>query len=175
MPWKPLIQDKDEEDTFGRFLSRTRRTKFLADESLGAQAAELIRREWKANVEFAPDVGLGGRDDTEVFAYAWRNRRVLLTHDRDFMDDRRFPEQRNAGVVVLPGGSGDEHGLIRGLYFAMLLVDRWPESWVGTKVIVQQDAEVRIKQRHARTGAVETTRYRFTSGGPPLIWEDEVA
>ncbi len=158
MPWKPLIHDKGEKQVFGRFLNRTQRTSFLADESLGPDAAELIRREWKADVEFVPDIGLGGRDNAEVLAYAWRTRRVLLTHDRDFLDDRRFPEHRNPGVVVLPGGSGEEDVLIQALYFAMLLVGRWPESWIGVKVTVQKDGEVRIRQRHADTSTKESTR-----------------
>src|SRR5262245_42318734 len=34
------------------------------------------------------DVDLAGRDDTEVYAYAWRENRVQLTHDGDFLDDK---------------------------------------------------------------------------------------
>jgi Domain of unknown function (DUF5615) len=122
--------------------------------------------------EFASDVGLGGRDDREVFAYAWRNRRVLLTHDKDFLDDRRFPEHRNPGVVVLPGAAGDDEALVEALYYAMLLTERDPDAWVGTKMTVQADGEVWLRQRRAETGALETTRYRFTRNGPSLIWED---
>jgi predicted nuclease of predicted toxin-antitoxin system len=51
---------------------------------------------------FAKPVGLGGRSDEEIFAYAWREKRIIWTHDRDFLDDKRFPVHRNPGVLVLP-------------------------------------------------------------------------
>lgn len=173
MPWKPLIHNSDEERAFEQQWRRTKRTKFLVDESLGEGTAQLLRKEWKANVEYAPDVGLAGHSDSEVFAYAWKKRRVLLTHDHDFLDDRDFPEHRNPGVVVLPGGAGDETALIKALYFTMLLVSQDPSAWIGTKVVVNQNGEVAITQRYAETGAIETTRYRFTRHGPPLIWEED--
>jgi predicted nuclease of predicted toxin-antitoxin system len=162
----------DPEKEFERYWRRTRRTKFLVDENLGKGTAQLLRETRKVNVEFAADVGLGGRDDCAVFAYAWRKRRVLLTHDRGFLDDTRFPEHRNPGVVVLPGGEGDEEALVRALYFAMLLVEQNPTAWAGTKITAQADGEVRIKQRHAETGAMETRRYKLGGLGPALIWED---
>jgi predicted nuclease of predicted toxin-antitoxin system len=57
------------------------------------------------------DVGLSGRSGEEVLAFAWEEQRILLTHDFDFLDDSRFPFQRNPGLVVLPGGTDSRVGL----------------------------------------------------------------
>jgi predicted nuclease of predicted toxin-antitoxin system len=68
-------------------------------------------REKKLNVKDVYEEGLEGRPDEDVMAFAWDTQRVLLTHDRDFLDDRKFPANRNPGVIVLLGGSGDQNAL----------------------------------------------------------------
>jgi len=80
------------------------------------------------------DVDLAGRDDTEVYAYAWRENRVQLTHDGDFLDDKKFPQHCNPGVIVLPGGGGDQAALRVGLEMALRFFGRTKEAlWRKTK------------------------------------------
>src|SRR5271169_120904 len=107
--WRPLDRPSDSEirDFERRFRKKAR---FLVDESLGVEAARAVEAEGY-NCVFAGDVGLTRRDDTDVFAYAWRENRILLTHDHDFLDRRRFPDHRNPGVIVLPGAAGSAAGL----------------------------------------------------------------
>jgi hypothetical protein len=49
--------------------------------------------------------------DSEHFRLARQLRRTLITIDRDYLDDRAFPPQESAGVVVL--SAPDERGLQR--------------------------------------------------------------
>jgi hypothetical protein len=143
---------------------RTKRTKFLTDENLGSGVIEFFQW-YRMNAVTVWDVGLAGRDDTLVFAYAWRHRRVLLTHDEDFWDDRRFPEHRNPGLAILPGANGDQSDMVRGLVWMKWLMDRDPEQWQKQKVRITRDGDVFIKLRHWRTGAMATSHYRFTRKG----------
>jgi hypothetical protein len=66
MVWKPLPDEGPEFEAFMRSWRRTKASRFLVDESLDRRATGLLREGWG------------------------RKRRVLLTHDRDFLDDRRF-------------------------------------------------------------------------------------
>src|SRR5271166_1713819 len=50
-----------------------------------AEEAAQYLRERGYNAVFANDVGLSGRSDEDVFAYAWRDKRMVWTHDRDFL------------------------------------------------------------------------------------------
>jgi len=77
---------------------------FLVDENVDPDLADWIDRSgiWKA--DHVRDVGLAGKDDKAVFAWAWKHKRWILTHDDDFLDDRLFPFHRTYGVMVLPGG-----------------------------------------------------------------------
>lgn len=47
--------------------------------------------------------------DIEHYRLARQLRRTLITMDRDYLDDRRFPPQETVGVVVL--SAPDERGL----------------------------------------------------------------
>ena len=86
------------------------KARFLIDESVGMEVARWIRdRGW--NVCYVDDVGLLGRSDEEVLAFAWKEQRILLTHDFDFLDDSRFPFNRNPGLVVLPRATDSRLGL----------------------------------------------------------------
>src|SRR3990172_6362415 len=79
----------------------TKKARFVVDESMDVEVASWLRRQ-RFDAVHVSDVGLAGHTDEDVCAYAWREDRVLLTHDADFLTDRRFPPQRNPGVVVLP-------------------------------------------------------------------------
>ncbi len=98
MPWKPLRNPsrKKEADFEAEFKKKAR---FLVDESVDRVITGFLREKgW--NVRDVSEMGLSGQDDESVLAAAHWDHRVLLTHDRDFLDDHRFPPHRNPGVVV---------------------------------------------------------------------------
>jgi hypothetical protein len=76
------------------------RVKYLVDESLGDGIYQYIRS-LGHNARFGPDLGLHSAQ--EVFARGWSDKRVILTHSLDFLNDRQFPFNRNPGVIVMPG------------------------------------------------------------------------
>jgi len=80
MPWQKLSNPSDQ---YIAQLRRAKRSKFLIDESLGPGTIEFFRF-YRMNAVTVWDAALVGRDDRAVFAYAWKHRRILLTHDEDF-------------------------------------------------------------------------------------------
>jgi predicted nuclease of predicted toxin-antitoxin system len=171
MPWRPLSPD-ERGDGEPRYPQDWRKTPILIDESLGREVAEWLR-EKRCNVVFAGDAGLSGRSDEELFAYAWRKRRMLWTHDRDFLDDRRFPEHRNPGIVVLPGGDGDQTAMGVGLAMAVTIFGRGPQVWLHTKSVVSPTGEVQVRRRHFESGRILSTRYRVPRNGRAEVWQDD--
>ncbi len=161
---------KDEVDAF--VAPFRRKVRFLVDESLGVEVAKTLR-DLGWNVEFVGEIGLAGHSDEDVFARAWAENRILLTHDHDFLDDRRFPPHRNPGLVVLPGGSGDEQGLLRALAGLVAIVAPFREGYWHNKVIASADGTWTFIRRNAQTGAMERTRIRTGRRGKTEIWVDE--
>lgn len=171
MPWKSIELTKDEEREIESQYLSGKRTKFLVDENLGLETA-LYLQDAGFKAEFAPDVGLGGRDDAELLQYAWRKKRVLLTHDTDFLDDRKFPEHRNPGIIILPGGSGDDDELGGALDLVIDVFGKRPERFVGRKLLFTHSDTFRVRRRNLQTGRKEEIWYRFV-GDDTLIWEED--
>ena len=151
---------------------RRKKTRFLVDESLGVEVAKVLRQAgW--NAVFASEVGLDHHSDEDIFAFATEEDRVLLTHDRDFLDDRRFPVHKNPGVAVLPGAEGNEDALLGALSQIVSIMGWLRDFWRETKVVVHEDGVWTVASRDFETGAITHTRYRFPQHGSAQVWHED--
>jgi predicted nuclease of predicted toxin-antitoxin system len=172
MPWVEIDIDEKEATDFSRRFKK--KARFLVDESLGVEAARVIRAEgW--NAIFVSEVGLAGHPDENVFAYAWRDDRVLLTHDHDFLDDRAFPPHRNPGLVVLPGASGPTDILERELARVLVSVGRHREAYRGYKIHIRDDGTWSIRDAYTPAGARHARLLRFERGGPIFELQEDTS
>ena len=110
--WQRLeISDEEIAEATKRFQKKAR---FLTDEDLHAETVPFLRgKGW--NVKTAVEAGLVGHSDSDYVALARKEDRLLLTHDRDYLSDRKFPLANKGGVIVLPGSSGNVRALVLGL------------------------------------------------------------
>lgn len=170
MTWKRLEDlTKDEfTETVKSFKAKAR---FLVDENLGPFVAGVLR-ELGWNTIFVEDEGYKGRSDEAVFALAWRTKRILVTKDRDFLDDRRFPEHRNAGVIILPDAPIESQKFMATIRNLHNLIAPMARAYHKAKVDLSDPEAISIRSRNANTGAVETSRYRFAHDGYLELWED---
>ena len=170
MGWKPIFVSDQEARSASR--NAARRAKFQLDESIDPLVAKVLR-EKGFNVRTAAEVGLSGHADEDHLATAKRDDRILLTHDEDFLNNRRFPPSRNPGLVVVPGGAGDIGALGDSLQIVALLVAPYRETWRGAKIKITADGYITIWNRDQASGRYRETRYRMTANGPALRWEDD--
>ena len=148
------ILGKDHLSDFKRkFESKAR---FLVDESFGMEATRLIRdRGW--NVRYVDDVGLLGRSDEEVLAFAWKEQRILLTRYCEFLDDSRFPFQRNPGLVVVSGGT-DGTDAINGV---LALIGPFFKAYRGFKIRIAEDGVWTIRSFKTEEGVHQEISVKF--------------
>lgn len=163
MPWQKLASPVPAQVR----AQLQRKMRMLVDELLGRGVADQLKYEGYDAV-FAEDVGLKGKDDSTVAAYAWRERRMIWTHDADFLHDQVVPEHSNPGVVVLPGADGDQGAMITGLAVAIAVFGHG--DWAHTKSTINAAGEITIRSRKVDTGAVTSTRYRMTKGEYAEKW-----
>ena len=147
-----------------------RRSKFLVDESLGIGVAAILKY-LGYNVKFALDVGLGHKSDQDVFAYAWREKRLLLTHDKDFLNDRKFPFNRNPGVIVMPGEEGETEPLFAAVRSMLNIFGTHGRIFPNAKVVIDSDNVWYIKNYIKDEGRVENAKLRFVKDRV-YRWED---
>jgi predicted nuclease of predicted toxin-antitoxin system len=135
MVWKPVHSPSKEQ--LARFLrEHKKRARFLVDESLGVEVARQVR-DLGWNVKFVKEIGLLGHSDEDVLAY--KDNRVILTHDDDFLNNHRFPPTINPGVVVIPGASGDETALAKAVGQVLALFGNLGDFFNGSKISITSE------------------------------------
>jgi hypothetical protein len=77
------------------------RVKFYADENIDIALVRHLRTKIKVNITSALELGFGGRGDSFHFQEAKRSKRFLLTCDKDFLNNIKFPLNHCFGVVIL--------------------------------------------------------------------------
>ena len=74
--------------------------RFLVDEDLPRSTCALLREH--GHIAFdVRDIGYRGAPDSEIAAYAQRERLCIVTGDLGFSDIRNYPPNEYAGLVVL--------------------------------------------------------------------------
>ncbi len=168
MAWELISVPRDDAQHI--VTGSSAKARFLVDESLGEGTVEALN-ELKWNVVGVWTEGLVGCSDEKVFAYSRKKRRILLTHDADFLDDRRFPLYPQPGIIVLPGGEGDTAALLEALYQVLPTFQVWPDLCRDAKVQVLRGQELRIRSRDAANGKEVEARYRFERPDRVYSWE----
>ena len=74
--------------------------RFITDEDVPRSTARVLRDAGFDAVDVR-DVGLRGKSDAEVFEYAQRENRLLLTCDMGFSNILNFPPSENHGILVV--------------------------------------------------------------------------
>lgn len=136
------------------------KARFLVDESVGMAGAELIRdRGW--NVRYVDDVGLLGRSEQEILTFAWREQRILLTHNLEFPDDNRFPFRHNPGLVVLPRATGSTLGLADAINGVLALIGPYFKAYRGYKIRITGDGIWKIRRFNPKEGIHREIHVKF--------------
>jgi uncharacterized protein DUF5615 len=148
---------------------KNHRARFYADENLRQPVVRYLRTRGLV-IQTAAEVGLRRRSDEDQVAHAWRERRVLLTEDRDFLNPRRFPIVKMPATIVFDFGDGSDGAVLAALT-PLGFVWRFPDlydKWVRIHAHTEHwTEEVRLLD-----GTSGRTRMRFHHGRVEW-WIDE--
>jgi len=87
------------------------RPRIYADANVPARLVEYMRERLHWDVLFVlEEDGLRRAPDVKHYQLAYQLRRTLVTMDRDYLDDRRFPPGEGCGVLVF--NAPDERQLV---------------------------------------------------------------
>jgi len=152
------ILTNDQVSDFKRKFESNAR--FLVDESVGINAARLIRdRGW--NVCYVEDLDLLDRSHEAVLAFARREERILLTHHFDFLDDSRFPFHRNPGLVILPPVTISPLGFTDAINGVLGLIGPYSKAYRGFKIRIAKDGVWTIRRFNTEEGVHQEISVKF--------------
>ncbi|HPA45850.1 MAG TPA: DUF5615 family PIN-like protein [Thermodesulfobacteriota bacterium] len=173
MPWKKIEFSRDNwrqiDDEMRGFR---RKIRFLIDENIPAKVCAFLRKK-KFNLQTLQEADLNGRDDEAIFQYAKQKDRILITRDRHFLNERRFPLQNSPGVAILSCPSDGDDTLIDLLE---QLIDVYGDShdlWYEQIILFPGDNTFSIRCRDSTSSRSRTLKFKFPKNGTPMIWSDE--
>jgi predicted nuclease of predicted toxin-antitoxin system len=143
------------------FFKRKAKARFFADENFPEQAINLLRAKG-AKVQTNREAGLRGHADQDQLAYARKNGLVLVTCDRDFLDERRYPHIHCPAIFVFDFGSGslEEMNQAFNCLAAVFRTPQFYDKWC--KVDAKRDCWTELF-RHL-DGTTSRTRLRLWRG-----------
>ena len=114
-----------------------KKTRFLVDENIGKLAS--ILRELGLDARSAHEAGLKGHSDEDLFALGWKRKWVIITNDKDFLNDRSYPFHRCPGVLILPSPAKGLGGFGDALANGLAVVGRYGGAFDGQKMVIGPD------------------------------------
>jgi predicted nuclease of predicted toxin-antitoxin system len=144
-----------------QYLARRAKARFYADENFPQRAVSLLR-ETGSRVDTAHEAGLVGHSDEDHAAYARRHRMVLLSCDRDFLNEQRFPLIHCPAIFVFDFGNGTTREMrqafrcLTAVFSMPQFFDKW---W---KIDAKRDGWTELV-RHL-DGSTSRHRYRLSRG-----------
>ena len=91
-------------------------------------------------------------------------RRLLVTHDADFLDNRQFPFARCSGLLVLPTYGRVSMSFANLLAGACALVARGDSMWLHTKIVATRDFVVKVRTWEKGEGRIVAWDYPIATG-----------
>jgi hypothetical protein len=171
--WRPLAERYGKSDS-KKALSEFRRlprTSFLFDENVQTNVIRAIRA-YGMRVDTVRELGYKRRSDQEVLALAWKRKQMLVTYDRDFWDDERFPFGSFAGVLQLPDIGKNLNFFWSILTGSVRLFSRGHDLWFNTKIRAGESGRITVKTWERDIGRIVISHYWMQPRGKLLIWND---
>ncbi len=148
---------------------------FYADHNVDASIVYVLEHH-RYDVESAADVQGQRQPDEFHFRRAFKSKRVLLTQDKDYLDNSRFPLSQTCGVVVFNVDTADTGQIARALQIVDTIFGGMAPALRQKKFVVNSDYTITMIERvqGSRGWEKRGARYRFDTNGQDVwVWEDE--
>jgi predicted nuclease of predicted toxin-antitoxin system len=169
MAWKVLQFSRPSSEELNRLVGTP---KFYADHNVD-QAVVYMLRYLKYDVQTASDIGSQNQPDEFQYKRAYDSKRVLLTLDKDFLDDAKFPFSRTYGIVVLNIDTSIPGEIARALEVIHFVLGVISPVLIESKVVLNSDFTFSIISREATFPGWRIRKNRYkVDAEHAYLWED---
>lgn len=180
MPWRDIEEDlpetklskKEEAELESYLRTKKKKLRFYTDADVPTQAVEILR-EQRFNVLTAEEAGRKRHSDENHVAEARKQGRILITRDRDYMNERRFPLHKCPTIVVCNFGSG-MHDQILSTFDCLAMIATMPDFYDEWVKIDANPSEWTETMRLG-DGTTARNRHRFYQGELQVWVQDPAA
>lgn len=117
--------------------------KFIADENVARLVIRHLR-DIGHDVVSIIEAGLVSTDDDDIIAMGSRERRIIITHDKDFGHVLRYPLKKHSGVILIrlryPTPRNTWNAVQR-------VLEAVPEGKMRGRVVVVEETRIRLSGR----------------------------
>ena len=114
--------------------------KFLADENIAFRVVESLRIE-KFDVLSVFEEKLSGASDEKIIKIAKKQKRIILTHDKDFGNLIRQPYQSHSGIILLRLRNQSPRNVVRHL---IPFLKKIKPNRIKSRLVIFQEGKIRI-------------------------------
>lgn len=167
--WELLAYERPDKEMLKGLL---RKVKFYADHNLDRAIIEVLRR-LKYDIETAREIGAEYQPDQFHYRHAFTQKRVLLTLDKDYLDNGRFPLSQTHGVVIFNIDTSNPGEIARALEVVDAVLAVIAPMLDESKVVLNADYTLTFIGRYSSNGGFveERTRYRLDANGQDVyVW-----
>lgn len=171
LPWQKLTYREPSKEEAKPFLGEA---KFYADYNVD-DSIVLVLKHLGYNVETAQEIAAEKQPDQFHFKRAFQTKRILLTQDKDFLNDDLFPLSQTRGVFIFDINTASTSEIARTLEVVDTILGETAPAWNQKKIVLHSDYTVTVICRVCDEGewVVQRTRYKFDENGQDIwIWED---
>lgn len=168
MPWVDVAEivrlnppTQKEIEQVHEYRKQKVKARFLADENFPQRVTRGIRR-WGARVVTVQELRTRGHPDENHAAYALKHGLMLLSCDRDYLDERKFPLIHCPAIAVFDFASGSAKEILGALQCLsrVLSAPQFFDKWVKIDANPTSWTEY---SRHL-DGTTARSRYRLVRG-----------
>jgi predicted nuclease of predicted toxin-antitoxin system len=169
MPWKKLDFGKPTGDERKRIIGRAR---FYADYNVDETVIWMLRN-LGYDVQTAGELGFESATDEAHFKRAFDSGRILLSIDKDFLNEQRFPYSQTRGVVVLNIDTSSPKEIAHALDVLHFVLGPIARVLAECKIIVNSDHTFSITTREPMFPGWITRKNRYRVDAEfAYIWEE---
>ena len=114
--------------------------KFLADENVAPRVITVLRKE-RFNVLSVYEEQLSGASDEKILGFAKKQKRIILTHDKDFGNLIRQPSQPPCGIILLRLRNQSPKNVINHL---IPFLKKIKSEKIKNRLVIFQEGKIRI-------------------------------
>jgi predicted nuclease of predicted toxin-antitoxin system len=139
-----------------------KKIKLLADENIPMHIIEELSKYFSIKSVF--DIGLAGHPDENIRDASKKLKRVLLTTDKDFWDEKKHSIRKCFGIICTEAGPDEIDKIYMALArFYVYFAKRYPNDWWNyTKAFIKTDGFILRTLLFDNT--IEETEYQIKRG-----------